>query len=366
MKILMIVPDLVIGGVTTVVLNIINGLKKRNIQVKLVSLFDHCEMDIENIDYQTLGLQSIFDIPKSIIQMRKIIDSFKPDLVHSHTMYSNLLILACSLKNKTYKLIVSDHGTYTSNLRFYKRMYLFKILNPLADIVTNVSNASCESYIKQHIVEPQRMRTMYNGVDLKKFKSIHFAKVKLKKQLKIDERKKVIGFVGRLSKEKNLPNLINAVSLLEMDYVLIIIGNGPEKGSLEELIESKGLKEKINFLGEIKDPSRYYSIFDVLVLSSDTEGLPTVILEAIASKCPVISTDCGGVKEIFPVPYDYLVPCKDTNKLSERINNLLNLDLISINKIVELNYDNVCEKFLLDDTAMHWLKLYKEVVNAPK
>lgn len=194
MKVLLIVPDLVVGGVTTVVLNIIQVLRERNVEVQLVSLFEMCDVNVVNINYQSLNIKSILDIPKAIIKMKKIIFSFQPDIIHSHTMYSNLLILACSLKNKTYKLIVSDHGTYTSNLRFYKRMYLFKILNPLADIVTNVSNASCESYIKQHIVEPQRMRTMYNGVDLKKFKSIHFAKVKLKKQLKIDERKESYRF----------------------------------------------------------------------------------------------------------------------------------------------------------------------------
>ena len=192
---------------------------------------------------------------------------------------------------------------------------------------------------------PDKIRTMYNGVDIKKYKYSAQDRINIRSELKIKDHTKVIGFVGRISIEKNLPNLINAVELLNLDYKLVIIGDGPELMSIKKLVNQKKLDDYVIFLGEIKKPSSYYSVFDVLVLSSDTEGLPTVILEAIASKCPVISTDCGGVKEIFPVPYDYLVPCKDTNKLSERINNLLNLDLISINKIVELNYDNLCEKF---------------------
>lgn len=361
MKILLVVPDLVVGGVTTVVLNIINGLKKRNIEVKLVSLFDHCGVDIENIDYQTLGLKSVFDIPKSIIQMRKIIDSFKPDLVHSHTLYSHLLIFFCSYIKKNYKLIASDHGTYTAKLKFYKRMYLFKLMNPIADLLTNVSNASCESYINQNIVSPDKIRTMYNGVDIKKYKYSAQDRISIRSELKINDHTKVIGFVGRISIEKNLPNLINAVELLNLDYKLVIIGDGPELVSIRKLVDEKKLGDFIIFLGEIKNPSSYYSVFDVLVLSSDTEGLPTVILEAIASKCLVVATDCGGVKEIFPANYNYIVPISDCFILSKKINDILNLKKNKFEKLIDCNFKMLLSNFSLDNTICQWLDLYKEL-----
>lgn len=361
MKVLMIVPDLVVGGVTTVVLNIINGLKKRNIEVKLVSLFDHCEVDIENIDYQTLGLKSVFDIPKSIIQMRKIIDSFKPDLVHSHTLYSHLLIFFCSYIKKNYKLIASDHGTYTAKLKFYKRMYLFKLMNPIADLLTNVSNASCESYINQNIVSPDKIRTMYNGVDIKKYKYSAQDRISIRSELKINDHTKVIGFVGRISIEKNLPNLINAVELLNLDYKLVIIGDGPELVSIRKLVDEKKLGDFIIFLGEIKNPSSYYSVFDVLVLSSDTEGLPTVILEAIASKCLVVATDCGGVKEIFPANYNYIVPTNNHITLYQRINNILKLNNFEKEFIKDTCYESLLAKFSVEKANKVWWSLYSEI-----
>lgn len=361
MKVLLIVPDLVVGGVTTVVLNIINGLKKRNIQVKLVSLFDHCEVDIENIDYQTLGLQSVFDIPKSIIKMRKIIDSFKPDLVHSHTLYSHLLIFFCSYIKKNYKLIASDHGTYTAKLKFYKRMYLFKLMNPIADLLTNVSNASCESYINQNIVSPDKIRTIYNGVDIKKYKYSAQDRINIRSELKINDHTKVIGFVGRISIEKNLPNLINAVELLNLDYKLVIIGDGPELVDIRKLVDEKKLGDFIIFLGEIKNPSSYYSVFDVLVLSSDTEGLPTVILEAIASKCLVVATDCGGVKEIFPANYNYIAPTNDHLTLYQRIDNILKLNNLEKEFIKDTCYKNLLEGFPIEKANKEWWSLYSEI-----
>lgn len=363
MKVLMIVPDLVVGGVTTVVLNIIYGLQKKNVEVKLVSLFDHCDVGVEGIDHQTLGLKSVFDIPNSILNMRKIIDSFKPDLVHSHTLYSHLLVFFCSYMKKNYKLIASDHGTYTATLKFYKRMFLFKVMSPIADLVTNVSNASCESYISQNIVSRNKMRTMYNGVDIKKFNYSLQQRIKIRRELKVNDQTKIIGFVGRISKEKNLPNLINAVALLSLDYKLLILGDGPELVNIKELVNDKKIGESIIFLGKVENPSEYYSAFDVLVLSSDTEGLPTVILEAIASKCPVVATDCGGVKEIFPNNYNYIVPKSDSFNLSQKINDILNLEKNTIERVIDSNYRKLSTIFSLKNGVNQWLDLYKELLN---
>lgn len=363
MKILLVVPDLVVGGVTTVVLNIIYGLQKKNVEVKLVSLFDGCDVEIESIDHQTLGMKSIFDIPKSIIKMRKIIDSFKPDVVHSHTLYSHLLIFFCSYMKKNYKLIASDHGTYTAKLKLYKRMFLFKLMNSIADLVTNVSNASCESYINQNIVSRNKMRTMYNGVDIKKFNYSIQQRIKIRGELKVNDQTKIIGFVGRISKEKNLPNLINAVALLNFDYKLLILGGGPELLNVKELVDEKELNESIIFLGEVKNTSEYYSAFDVLVLSSDTEGLPTVILEAIASKCLVVATDCGGVKEIFPNHYNYIVPKSDSVNLSQKINMILNVEKNSVEGLVDSNYRKLVAVFSLNNFVNQWFDLYKELLN---
>lgn len=357
----MIVPDLVVGGVTTVVLNIVYGLQKKNVEVKLVSLFDHCEVGVESIDYQTLGLNSVLDIPKSIMQMREIIDSFKPDLVHSHTLYSHLLIFFCSYMKKKYKLIASDHGTYTSTLKFYKRMYLFKLMNPIADLLTNVSNASCESYINKNIVSRGKIRTMYNGVDIEKYKYSTQDRINIRSELKINDHTKLVGFVGRISKEKNLPNLINAVKLLNLDYKLVIIGDGPELVNIKKLVDEKKIGDFIIFLGEIKNPSSYYSAFDVLVLSSDTEGLPTVILEAIASKCLVVATDCGGVKELFPLSYNYLAPTNDHVSLYQRLDNILKLSNSEKEIIKDTCYESLLDKFSIEKSNKEWWSLYSEI-----
>jgi len=359
MKILFVVPNLVVGGVTTVVLSIINNLKKSNVDVKLVTLFDHCDVDIDGVDYQSLGLISIFNIPYAIFRMREVINSFKPDIVHAHTLYSNLLVCFCSYFNKNYKLICSEHGTYTSKLKFYKRMYLFKIMNSIADLITNVSDTSCESYIKQNIVPREKMRTMYNGIDLNKFKFSMDARLRLREDLKISDHTKIIGFVGRLSREKNLLNLINAVALLDLDYKLVIIGNGPELNNIKKIVNEKGIDQKVIFLGELKNPSEYYSVFDLLVLSSDTEGLPTVILEAIASKCPVVATDCGGVKELFPKGYSFIIPIKNHTKLHGAIKSILLLSLDEKNHLIGTCHNYVVEKFSSIKVSECWLGVYR-------
>jgi len=109
-----------------------------------------------------------------------------------------------------------------------------------------------------------------------------------------------LGFVGRLSPEKGLTVLVEAFGNLRRahDVHLNIIGEGPVKGSVLRQVKSLGLQDQVTFHGYMPDPEAIYSMMDLLILPSLTEGIPLTLLEGMSFGLPIIASDVGGIPEI--------------------------------------------------------------------
>jgi glycosyltransferase involved in cell wall biosynthesis len=129
--------------------------------------------------------------------------------------------------------------------------------------------------------------------------------------------------VGSLTPQKNYHLLIKAFSKIskKLNAKLVILGEGKLRPSLQSLILELGLKDKVLLAGFADNPYPWYLTADVYVLSSDWEGLPTVLIEALESGLPIVSTDCeSGPKEILENGrYGKLVPMNDINAMSDAI-----------------------------------------------
>ena len=125
---------------------------------------------------------------------------------------------------------------------------------------------------------------------------------------------------------------------------LLILGDGPERNKLENLIENAQLKNKIELLGHIRDPHPYYYYSFGYLLSSVSEGMPSSVIEALGSACQIISTDCpSGPNEILSGgEYGKVVEIKDYKKMARYIIETLN-DAIPKSKLLERAYDFTIE-----------------------
>ena len=137
----------------------------------------------------------------------------------------------------------------------------------------------------------------------------------------------VIVAAGRLTKAKDFPTLIKALARVRKSIParLIILGEGEDRGCLEQLIQDLDLAEVVDLLGYLPNPYPLFSRADLFVLSSLWEGLPTVLIEALACSTPIISTDCdSGPREILRNGlYGTLVPVGDVVAISRQIENAL-------------------------------------------
>ena len=116
------------------------------------------------------------------------------------------------------------------------------------------------------------------------------------------QRKKRIGYVGRLNKEKGVMNLIEALpSLSEMGYEFVIVGDGVERARIEEFLQANDLTSMVKMMGIIdrKEMVAVMNSFRLLILPSFTEGLPNVVMEAMACGTPVLANSVGGIPDII-------------------------------------------------------------------
>jgi glycosyltransferase involved in cell wall biosynthesis len=114
---------------------------------------------------------------------------------------------------------------------------------------------------------------------------------------------KVVGAVARLDVQKRLDRLLRAVAILGNEVHCVIAGDGPERTALATLAEALGIASRVHFLGQRDDPWTVYAVMDVMVVSSDREGMSNSMLEALATGVPVVSTPVSGAEEaLAPFP----------------------------------------------------------------
>ncbi len=129
--------------------------------------------------------------------------------------------------------------------------------------------------------------------------------------------------VGRLERPKNQRLLIEAASMIERDFSLTIVGNGQLRPGLDEQVDRHGLADRVTFV-ESSQADPYFADADIFVLSSDYEGLPLVILEAMSAGLPIVSTDVGGVCEaVSDGVSGFLASRGDAEGLSEKLTRLI-------------------------------------------
>jgi glycosyltransferase involved in cell wall biosynthesis len=166
----------------------------------------------------------------------------------------------------------------------------------MADAVVCVSDSVADEALRYYGVEEKRVTVVFNGVDVDRFSPVGG---NVRSRLGLNDRR-VLLYVGALNSRKRLDLLIESLQWMTDDYVLMVAGSGPSQAGLGALIHRLGLTDRVRLLGPIdtEDLPALYRTADVFCLTSLSEGLPKVVLEALASGLKVASTRC------FRAPHD--------------------------------------------------------------
>ncbi|WP_433771796.1 glycosyltransferase family 4 protein [Bacillus wiedmannii] len=224
---------------------------------------------------------------RNIHYLRKEIYKRKIDIIHANSLRMVLyaFLLQKFIKKKM-KIVYTKHNV---TILEKKMPILFRyFMNKYVNNIITVSEFERNNLISIHVAE-EKIKTIYNGVDIEKF---------LFQQKKKESIYK-IGILARLSKEKNHQLFVKIANVLRKrnDFMFYIAGDGPEKESIMKEIEKYGLQQSVKMLGNISEPHEFIGNMDALLLLSFREVFPMVVIEAMATGTPIVSIDVGGINE---------------------------------------------------------------------
>ncbi|MDQ4141636.1 MAG: glycosyltransferase [Bacteroidota bacterium] len=267
----------------------------------------------------------------SILSFIKYLRREKPEAVLSAREFLNIINIFCCLFtfNKT-KPVVSLHTNQTAenasdpnNYILEKNFYFLTLAKALYKIPTKIVAVSlgvADDFSFRMGVDRKKIKVIYNPVYSPN--KVGETPNTLPHNFFSDNRKFIIG-VGRLTPQKDWPNLIKAFSIVrqKMDVSLVILGEGQLREELEDLIQKLGLQDYVLLPGFVSNPSYYVKKASAFVISSKYEGFGNVIVEALGVGTPVVSTDCpSGPSEILEDgKYGKLVPTENPVALAQGI-----------------------------------------------
>lgn len=263
-------------------------------------------------DLAGLGIK-VFTIPlvgelspagdlKTIKSILALLKRNKIEILHAHSSKAALVGRVAARLAGTPAIFFTAHNSiFYESWPGWKKTVLAaaeRFLAGYTSKIVTVSNVLRNELLEREGIAPAKVITIYNGIDPAPYLTARPRKEVLQ-SLGLTPEKKVIGTVARLAPQKGVLYFIRAAAILSRDpgIVFLVVGDGPLREELEAEATKLGLGERIIFAGHRRDVDTILPCLDVLVLPSITEGLPLIILEAMAAARPVVASAVGGVPE---------------------------------------------------------------------
>ena len=254
-----------------------------------------------------INMDGNFNLTKdlnSIIKIRKYINEFKPHILHTHGAKASLLGRMANISSKEPVNVATVHNFVLENKVAYWKKIVYKQLEKALGKHTHrfitVSDALKGHITRNYGIPLDKIETIYNGINVSRYTNNIF-EVSDDLTSFTHNKNPLIGVVARLAPQKGVNYFIEAAKIVcdkNPEVRFVVVGDGPERKSLEKLQYQLGLRNNLLFLGESNNIQAILRNLDVYVLPSISEGLSISTIEAMASGCPVIATNVGGVPEI--------------------------------------------------------------------
>jgi glycosyltransferase involved in cell wall biosynthesis len=236
----------------------------------------------------------------AVYRLYRLIEQLEPQIVHTHLYHAGIWGRLVGKLAGVPVIMTTVHGMFYWRIR--RHWLLERLVNHFTDKIIAVSEQMRQSLINNQEISPEKIITIPNAVDVERFGGLN-SRNQLRTQLEVDASSPLIGTVARLAPEKRLDHLLKAARLV-CEVIpqarFLIIGAGPLREELEDQAMQLNLvPEYVRFLGSRQDVPELLSALDIFVLSSETEGLPVSLLEAMAASRPVVATRVGGIPEVI-------------------------------------------------------------------
>lgn len=296
------------GGVDRYIRMLLKYLDKDKFDNILV-----CSQDFHEDDYRELA-DSFEQVEmsraiggndiKAIKEVRKLIRKYKPDIVYAHSSKAGAIARVADIGLKNH-CIYNPHG-WAFNMRCSekkKKMYtaIEKIAAPFCDKIICISDAEKQSALEKKICKEDKLRVIFNGVDIDAYENGIHGTVK-RNDLSIPEDAFVVGMVGRMSPQK-APDVFIKMAKQVKDKVpnahFIIVGNGNQEAEIRKYAEENGFSDSLHITGWVDNPMSYVELFDVACLLSRWEGFGLALPEYMMAGKPIVASRVDAIPNII-------------------------------------------------------------------
>lgn len=372
-KVMHIVSNFETGGMENGVVNICNNLDRTRF-IPLLCCINGLGTKINSLKSDVKVKNMNFPegkAPFRPVSLSKYFKQEKPHIVHTHGWGGGMYDGIIAAKLAKIPVVINGHHGRRNYSKF--QVLMQKYLTKFCDISLSVSNSLKNKVVDETKIPKDDIKVIRNGVDTSLFTG-EYDTTGLKKEIKdhygfsINSDSFVVGMIASLRPAKNQILLLKAVKILtgnnhNIDLKVLLVGDGPNRELIEKYIEENQLTN-ICILGKRKDVPQLLSLFNLFILTSVTnvEGLSNVILEAMSSGIPVISTKSIGVEELIQNNKNgFIVNEKNIEGFSKKIEFLAN----NRNKLVEMSENArkyIKNNFSIEKMISQYENVYEDTI----
>ena len=344
------------GGLEKVMLNCIRGMSGQGFRHAVISLTHASEFAKQlpaDVPVYCLGKKPGADLTVHL-KLWRLLRELRPTILHSYNL-ATLEYHPISWLAGVRGHFHAEHGRDLSDPKGDNKKYqwLRRLISPFVHRFVAVSDDLNQWLLEKVRLSPKKVQLIYNGINTDNFnpsatKSASFDFIHVARLTPIKDQATLIAAFGLLRQHTSLP------------CRLLLIGDGPLRTQLQELVISADLTDSVQLLGERQDIAVLMQQSQVFVMSSLAEGIPMTVLEAMASGIPVVATAVGGLPELIHADHGILVPPSSAEALAQAMQRYLEQPELVASQ-GKLCRQRVCEKFSEPAMVSQYLSLYRSI-----
>lgn len=362
-KILLLIPTLDRSGAEKQLTLLATHLPRPEFSVQVVALTRSgpyaADLEQAEIPVTVLGKRFKCD-PVAWWRLRKLLKEQRPDVLHTWLFAANSYGRLAAGSHPPFKIVVSERCVDS-----WKSGWQLSLDRRLIARTTRlVGNSHSVADFYRHLGVPNdKLAVVHNGIDLPAIPES--ARAAVRQQLGLPTAAHVVGYIGRLARQKRLDDLIWAFELIRVQQeqvYFVIAGDGPEREKLEQFTRKLQIGNRVKFLGHRDDAQSLLPAFDLFWLASDFEGLSNSIMEAMAAGLAVIASDIPPNRElVVHGETGYLAPVGDRVAFAQLAQRLL-LDRNLTAQFGSAGRNRIATQFSVQQMVDGYARLYREVV----